>query len=282
MIEPLSPLQEVTLEKYTSRFFLKREDMIGPVGGNKVRRFQAFFNQNPHLKKVVALSNPGSHTFKVLTAMLDDLEPLDFIFLEREMSLSPYERKNREAYINHPQIHVSQAPFWKQWLKWLYYKTISSAHTGVIGVGGFTSVRPNPFQQALKECDQQLRDNGVSGSILHLLPNASGQMLDGLLAESINSDYEHTFLGVMTGDAMTQPYLRVKYLSYKQVKLLKPRTCSHEKYTILANWFHRQTGVWLDPIHCVHSADVLHRETTMFPSATNTIVWVTCPLLTLK
>jgi hypothetical protein len=83
----------------------------------------------------------------------------------------------------------------------------------------------------------------------------------------------------MTGDSFTHRYLGLKYGRQSAVHLLLPSKLKDEEKGILAEQFHSQTGVWLDPIHTIHLLAVLEKETERLQSKT-IVMWITCPYLT--
>ena len=70
------PLEFIQSDGFSRSFYVKRMDLLSNGGGNKVPRFDEFFRTHGHVKKLVAFSNPGSHTFEILqsymTGSVDD------------------------------------------------------------------------------------------------------------------------------------------------------------------------------------------------------------------
>ncbi|MBB6734061.1 hypothetical protein [Cohnella zeiphila] len=260
---------------------MKREDLIRPGGGNKVRRFQAFFDRYGSVDRLVAMSDPGSHTFRILLQFLQENEgkgAKELHFLERAAVTTPYADQGRKLYLNHPRVTVRQAPALIQLAKYLAYRWLPFRGVRTIGIGGWVSLSPNPFETAFSECIQQLQEYNVEGPIVHLFPIASGNMLDGFLHRKARSaPMDHSFIGVTTGHRLSAPLLRMKYGRYREVAFIRPFRLSMEQYRNRAVRFHRHTGVWLDPIHTIHLYDVL--ESRRLPKDAAIVVWITCPYL---
>jgi hypothetical protein len=279
MINPISPLQRVRTFPQQAQIFLKREDLIEPGGGNKVRRFQAFFEQHGLLDRVVAMSDPGSHTFQILLHFLrqhDGKGAKQLHFLERAASTSTYSDQVRKLYVDHPQVTFSHAPAFIQLIKFLAYKWFSGVQT--IGIGGRVQLSPNPFEMAFDECIRQLQEYNIEGPVIHLFPIASGNMLDGFLQRNARSaQMDHSFIGVTTGYRFSIPWLKFKYRRYREVTFVRPIHHTMKQYRKRAARFHQHTGVWLDPIHTLHLCDVL--ETHPFQEQSTIVVWITCPYI---
>jgi hypothetical protein len=292
-MNPLSPLQRVPSLEKEQPVFLKREDLISPGGGNKVRRFQAFFEKHKDAKKVATLSDPGAHTFQILKHFLKEnikedirdetedqgqLGAEQLIFLERDTPLTPYAEIIREHYRYHPDIRVSQASSFIQLLKYTFYKYASFGRVKTVGIGGNVKISPNPFEQAMEECLEQLQRAGVEGDVVHLFPISSGNMADGFLHYVHRKGVgHHSFIGITTGDRLSIPWLKLKYVKEKKIKLIKPASYSYKGYCQKALAFHQKTSVWLDPIHTIHLTDALEKHS--FPQDSTIVLWITCPFI---
>lgn len=268
--------QESPIQKHKwngIEFYLKREDLLAPVGGNKVRRFHPIFNSGTKPQKVIALSDPGSHTFLVAAKYLEDHQQA--VFFERNIPLTAYAKENRKRYLTYPNITVIRQPFWKLWFLWLWHKhLLSSKNLCALGVGGQTNDE-FPSAEALRECERQLEQLHINGTVQHLFPIASGQMLDGFLWHQQFSEWNPNFHGVMTGPLVSQIMLKRKYKKRKTVHLWQKR--KKTDVTIQqAKSFYNSTGVWLDPLHTIYLLNVLS-EISKHPTNKPIIFWVTSP-----
>lgn len=297
-MKPLSPLQRVLALEKGYPIFLKREDLLFPGGGNKVRRFQAFFEKMGQVDRVATLSDPGAHTFYILRHFLvdgDSNEEIggakELIFLERKTPLTPYAEMIRQKYLQHPNIKVSQASSFIQMLRFMLYKYASFGRVQTIGIGGHVKVTPNPFERALEECVEQLKQEHIKGNVVHLFPISSGNMADGFLHYVHKQGLtHHFFVGVTTGDRFSIPLLQWKYAKEKRMKLVRPKRYSYAEYVNKATEFYQKTSVWLDPIHTIHLTDVLEDQPFLknrtfpkvatFPKDEPTLVlWITSPFV---
>ncbi len=268
--------QESPLQKHKwngIEFYLKREDLLAPVGGNKVRRFHPIFNSGAKPKGVIALSDPGSHTFLVVAKYLEDHQQA--VFFERNIPLTTYTKENREKYLNHANITVIRQPFWKLWFLWLRHKHIlSSKDLYALGVGGQTN-ELFPSAEALWECERQLELLENKGAVQHLFPIASGQMLEGFLWHQQSSEWNPGFHGVMTGPLVSRLLLKRKYKNQETVHLWKKRKITGETIQQAESFFH-STGVWLDPLHTIYLLNVLS-EVSKHPANKTIVFWITSP-----
>jgi hypothetical protein len=288
-MKPLSPLQRVHALEKEFPVFLKREDLLVPGGGNKVRRFQAFFEETGQVDKVATLSDPGAHTFHILKHFLLDGDSDEgiggakqLIFLERKTPLTPYRETIRESYRQLPNIKVSQASSFIQLLRFMLYKYASFGRVQTIGIGGHVKATPNPFERAMEECIEQLKQEHIEGNVVHLFPISSGNMADGFLSYVHKKGVaQHSFVGVTTGDRFSIPLLMRKYAKEKKINLIKPNRYSYQEYVSKATEFHQKTSVWLDPIHTIHLTDVLEDHSfpndSTFPKDVTLVLWITCP-----
>jgi hypothetical protein len=267
-VTPLSsPLDEITITGNKSRVFLKREDLLEPAGGNKVRRFYSFFKENRKINTLVALSDPGAHTFYVLKHFLkngpNSLGADRMIFLERNNKLNAYQNAIRKTYTDNPEISVSRAPFLFQYIKLKILALLPTYKS--IGVGGHCKVSKNPFVDAFTECSRQLTEKNITGKVCHLFCIASGMMADGFLQATTN-DKQHCFAAVMTGAPLTKNLIKLKYGN--KIKLFEPEPT-------------KEIGMLgtsqLDPIHTGHLPELLSRAyCKSFP---NIVLWMTQPRL---
>jgi hypothetical protein len=270
----ICPLQKIEGEwSGYSKLFAKRLDL---VGGNKGFRFQQFFKEHPRIETLVALSNPGAHTFHVLQTD----SKMQFLFLEQQMTANPYTEARRSLYLNQENIKVIQAPFWQQLLRFLYYKYFGGIKYSAICIGGHIDLKDaNPYEDVFKECCEQIslfysQPKGVDAKeVIHLFPIASGNMADCFLA--IHTD--NKFVAVTTGGKRTFSYLNFKYRSTKNISLHKPLDYSYEVYKEKAKVFYDKSNFWLDPTHTIHLLDLLDQE--LLPKDAIIVMWITCPLV---
>ncbi len=286
----ICPLQQIPngYGKYQN-VFAKRLDLIKPGGGNKVFRFQQFFKEHKNIKTLVALSNPGAHTFHILQALIPSPSPvgegdIKFLFLEQEMPTNPYTEARRNLYLNKEGIKVIQAPFWKLLLQFLYYKYFGGSQYTTIGIGGHIDLKnSNPYESVFKECIEQTplltspQRREEERQVIHLFPIASGNMADCFLALIPKEDQKHYLAGVTTGGKRTFSYLNFKYGSNKNLSLYKPLEYSYKTYTEKAKLFYEKTNFYLDPTHTIHLLDVLDQE--LLPKDASIVLWITCPLV---
>lgn len=265
MICPLQPIEN-GWHGY-STVFAKRLDL---VGGNKGFRFMQFFKEHKNIKTLVALSNPGAHTFHVLKD-----GKLNYLFLEQEMETNPYTEARREIYLTQKNIQVIQSPFWQQMIRFFYYKYFGKKEYTTIGIGGHIDLKDtNPYEKVFRECCEQLTSVSTIGKkVIHLFPIASGNMADCFL--QLLSD--HQLAAVTTGGKRTFPYLQFKYRSRKNICLYKPLDYSYEEYKEKAKSFYNKSNFWLDPTHTIHLLDVLDQQ--LLPKEAIIVMWITCPLV---
>lgn len=268
-------LEEVHLREFGGRAFLKREDLYGPAGGNKVRRFDAFFGDRPRMTRVMGLSDPGAHTFHVLKEYLADESQNTgtdrLLFLERSVEITPYAARLREGYANNPRIHVSRAPLSTQVAKYMVNRYL--LHVPSVGIGGSMHLSPNPFADAMRETVHQLRARGAGANAAHLFALASGTMADGFLEETAFTQTK--LIAALTGSPSTRPFVRSRYRNLPGLTLQDPPRTSWGEYKQLASRFHDQTGVWLDPTHTIHLLELLRNPVVQ--NSRNIVLWITCP-----
>jgi hypothetical protein len=257
-------------------FFVKREDYLTPGGGNKVRRFHAFFQRYPNLKRMVTLSDRGSHTF--LISHYFQTNKHHFLFLERKRPKNEYSDRNKQCYKSNENTTVISKSFWKLLLLYGYYRFLCfDPRVKTIGIGGKVSEKLNPSANALEECMQQLEEMNEKGTIIHLFPIASGQMADGFLRVRHARTRHHLF-GVMTGDKATLLSLRYKFRKNKeQLTLIRKKNLTPEILDEKAISFYQATGIWVDPIHTVHLLPALEKI-TLTDKSSKVVLWITCPL----
>jgi hypothetical protein len=271
-----SPLQKVVLKGVHKEVFLKREDLLYPAGGNKVRRFRAWLDIHRKAHTVVAMSDPGAHTFQVLQSFLDQPRYNNrikrLLFLETLRPTNPYSESIRTGYLGDKRIKVLAHPAWMQTILLQLSGTVPGVAS--LGIGGSVRLSPNPFSAALEEAQGQVAQEGFDGRLLHIFPIASGTMLDGFLA-SPRQKSSDSFIGVMTGHPITRRLLSRKYSSEKSVSLVAPEPIIWNNYIEKARAFHAQTGVWLDPVHTIHLLNAIERFSNQ--SADGIVLWITCP-----
>ncbi len=276
----ISPLQEITNHPWGDfRLLLKREDLLIPAGGNKVRRFDAFFEKRGHLKAVMTLSNPGSHSFHVLTRYLkpgtEEAGCDHLYFLERNIRMSPYHKSRRQDYLFHTGVTVIPGDIIS-----LLSRQSDLRRQGVaqIGIGGQVSIHPNPYLAVMEQCVGQLREAGIDTAVEHILPVASGNMADGFLKYIQDNRLKgQTLLAIMTGALPSRWMLRIKYFREEYLKLKLPVKIDYAAYKVLAHQFHEVTGVWLDPGHTIQFMPFLKKNSSL--KGKTLVLWMTHPFL---
>lgn len=284
---PATPLEPVPSHTKSGapQIFLKREDLLPFGGGNKVRRFAAWFERHPGLRKVGVLSDRGSHTFWVLSQMLSFERALDrhlsFVFWERRRALNPYVKRLQQGYLPHPRIEVVTGPFFWLALKYLKMKYFSGKRTATLGIGGQAPGVEEAYAEAMRECVEQLNAAGVSGKrVWHLFPVASGNMADGFLRFFRQAKLEnHRICGILTGPRPSRAWMRLKYFFEPRVLLKRRRRVTWPRYERAAQDCFNRTGVWLDPRHTASAWRSLATLPQEIASDDVLVFWVTCPLI---
>lgn len=291
----ICPLQQIPngWGKYPN-VFAKRLDLIEPGGGNKVFRFQQFLKEHKNINTLVALSNPGAHTFHVLKALIPNLPKqvrdrhspsgegnMKLLFLEQTMATNSYTKARQDLYLNKENIKVINAPFWQQLLRFLYYKYLGGSKYTTIGIGGHIDLKnSNPYEEVFREIQAHpptpSQREGEKRQVIHLFPIASGNMADCFLALTPKLT-NHRLAGVTTGGKRTFSYLNFKYRSNKNISLFRPLDYSYDAYKKKAQAFYDKSGFWLDPTHTIHLLDVLDQE--LLPKDAAIVMWITCPLV---
>ncbi len=273
-----SPLQKVVLKGIGMEVFLKREDLLLPAGGNKVRRFHAWLSNKEGAHTIAAMSDPGAHTFQVLQSFLDHPKYSNrirrLLFLETLRTTNPYTQSIREAYLGDKRIKVISGSALLQVILLKFLAFIPGVNS--MGIGGHLRLSPNPFSTALQEAQQQVVMRGFTGRRTHVFPIASGTMLDGFLTAQ-NEKNNDSFIGVMTGHPISRNYLIKKYSSDKSVMLIPYQPLIWNQYIKKAIEFQEQTGVWLDPVHTIHLLNALEHIQNKFSAGI--VMWITCPLI---
>lgn len=268
--------------KNTPRFFLKYESDLPFGGGNKVRRFLCWLDENKDAKEIHIASDVGSHSFLVLSQILQDLRYKHLVatFWERENSnFSPYRTQIRKNYLNNNKIRIQSYHF-LFFYKWLL-NYVSRNKTVLFTLGGSVFLKNNAYQKTLSECISQLKQFEITHQrIWHLLPIASGTMSDAFLAFfEENKLYNHKIIGLLTGDKLLRPYLILKYFFNKHIHLLETQSISWEKYIGLTHHFYEQNEILLDPIHTSHLALFLQKIPKWINQEDVVVVWLTQPYI---
>ncbi|CAM3950124.1 hypothetical protein [Alkalicoccus chagannorensis] len=254
----------VTVQQLESDLFVVRTDLLQPAGGNKVLRFRRFLQQHPHATRVIAMSDPGSHTFIVLAALSEEFPHIkEWVFLERKIDAGPYQQDNQKRYKDHPAIRVLQDDTWRQLLR-LKIESAKS-NTAVLGIGG-TTKEEDGTTEMMESCLQQLPVQ--TSPVEHVLPSASGQMLQGLLREAPQS---HVFTAVCTGAPLSRGPLKRRFRREAGVRLLTPVPGAEAAAARWEERYHLQ----LDPIH---TAPAIHTWEQARTSST-AVCWLTHPRL---
>ncbi len=274
MIElPETPLQRVGARE----LFLKREDLLPYGGGNKVPRFLHALAQRNGERHVAALSDYGSHSFTVLTAMArDPALAIDELELwELPIPPDPYHDALAGRYAEAPNVTIRRGSTVGLVLRWV----ARGRRAGVcrLGIGGTVKDAGQTYQPAVEACGRQLLEAGVGGPAVHVLPLASGDTAVAVLSalRACGRDQDQV-AGVITG-----PWIGHARLSLKKPEgfhLVKPRARSWDDYVAGARTCHGETGVWLDPSHTLPAWDSLDRLPAPLRDLP-TVMWVTCPEL---
>jgi len=275
-----SGLQKVKIDGIDRELYLKREDLYGYPGGNKMRRFIYWLKRNKATSSVVAISDPGAHTFYVLQKLLDH-NPVSgscykrAFFLQTTRRLSAYSRVVHAQYVKDPRVHVLTAPFilllLMQWFLQLFPRCKA------VGIGGSFSFKHNPFADAFNDIYHKQSPLKGCPLVHHVFAMASGTMLDGFIQSLKKNSRPVQLHGITTGSPLARAFLRKKYRGISCLLLHPPQKCPEDRYLYLAEQFYRQTGVVLDPVHTIQLYEYLLQE-TIDPSEP-VVVWLTAPVL---
>lgn len=274
------PLQLLHDPTFDTKVYLKRLDLLPWGGGNKVPRFDAFFREKGPLQRVAVMSDPGSHSFHILSHYLEregEAGAASLLFLERRRPMTPYQAELRRRYLNRPEIRVIPGNQWIHLLRTLYYHTLKDPPVHVMGMGGHVRTKENPYESLFSECVDQLAGDERSTEITHLFPIASGNMADGFLEVIRRKQWtNHRLWGVMTGDPLTRPWLRLRFRKEKTLTLIRSESLNEASYWHRARKFYDDTGIWPDPTHTIHLLNTLDKK--MVQNSGVIIVWITQPL----
>lgn len=241
-----------------------------------MRRLRAWLGMNSNAHTIIAMSDPGAHTFEVLQSFLDEsryrVHVKRLLFLETMRQTNPYSAAIHTRFMGDKRIHVLTGPAWTQAILLELLGLIPGFAS--LGIGGHVRLSPNPFSAALQETHGQVEMEGFTGKLMHIFPIASGTMLDGFLA-SRDPDGKDSFIGVMTGHPVTRRLLSRKYRNDKSVTLVASQPITWSRYIKKGHEFHAETGVWLDPVHSIHLLKALENQ-----CADGIVLWITCPLIT--
>lgn len=272
-----SPLQRILWPGRPGPVYLKREDLLLPGGGNKVRRFRQFFKEHPAYRSVVCLSDPGSHSFHVLRSFLNDpdFHLQNVIFLERKREVAPYFLLRRKAYLNDRRIRIHSHGFFLSWLLLLYFGMTGKALS--VGIGGSLRLESNPHGEAFLECREQLEKFGHDGPIIHLFASASGMMLRGFLDKQAHWP-SAKLMTCFTGDPAAWPWFQFrfrkeihsgKFRVFRPSDLPKTPISSEEARAVSV------PGFFIDPAHTIHLAGALNSG--WVPTFEPVVFWMTSP-----
>ncbi|MBD3421522.1 MAG: hypothetical protein GF398_15495 [Chitinivibrionales bacterium] len=278
-INATSPLQRVQLPGIADAVYLKREDLLPHGGGNKVRRFDRFFAERGRIPVGITLSDAGAHTFIVLASYLSTSQHAGaqkLIFLELNNPLSPYARRLRQTYSATDGIVTIRGPLLRQLLRLKWYELTGKAIS--LGLGGDVTLHENPFGKALVECVAQLRDHSERRPVLHLFPYSSGVMARGFI-EAIESSgmVGQNLQAVVTSTSRIARFVKPLAQRSGRIHFAFARQISWTTYCVRARSFFEHSGVWLDPVHTIHLAEILERRHFVRHSAL--VVWITCPFI---
>lgn len=273
MRTPLEPLNSALYPNV----YAMREDLQQPGGGNKVRRFRVFLDNRKDARRIIAISDPGSHTFYVLSKLRSSYPHVtEWIFLERKSPMTAYQQENRRQYLNKSNISVITASFLAQFMRKEMYRMRNTPGTYILGIGGTTKDENNMAEKAFHECESQLSGAGYH-TVNHVLPAASGQMLQGLYQGAKRSPSRHTFTAVFTGAGILRYRLQWKWRKIQDISILHPASSRAEIQKTMDD-FYVETAIQLDPIHtgrAVHSwLQIRYRNIP-------TVLWITNPYLLL-
>lgn len=286
----MNELPETPLEPFIDSppggptILFKREDRLPFGGGNKVRRFLTWLDERGGgPRSAAAFSDAGSHTFAVLTRMLEagtcGIERL--LFWERARPNTPYVERVRRMYAKHPRIEVVRGPTWLLTLKRLFCKTFRRSNWNVMGIGGAVTTHTLVYEPVLNELVRQLDAAGFAGRrVWHLLPIASGNTAEGLRRVWRERGWtNHRMLGVLTGPRFTRWFVRRRFNRSDDVTLVSAPAVSYDDYVAEAETFLRRTGIRLDPVHTIHTARLLRNLPPCVTPDDVVVYWVTCPAL---
>lgn len=276
----MSALPETPLERVDTggrAVFMKREDLLPYGGGNKVPRFLHALARRTSERRVAALSDYGSHSFTVLTAMLrDPALGIDAIELwELPVAPDPYRRALARRYAETPGVHVRRGSTAGLLARWVWRGVARGSDTYRLGIGGTVSRSAASYEPTVRACVRQLEGAGADGAVVHVLPLASGDTARAVRAalRAAGRGQDHV-AGVITGPWIGHAALTLRRPA--RLHLVKPRALDWEAYVAAARACHGQTGVWLDPEHTLPAWDTLAR----LPAAVRdmpVVFWVTCP-----
>ncbi len=257
-----------------ANLFVNRLDL---VGGNKTFRLRQFFKDHENVETLVAFSYPGAQTFHALNAYNLSLEKdrqMNLLFLEQETPLNPFTEAKRNLYLKEEKIKVISGPFWKQMLRFSFYKFFGGKKYTTLGIGGHIDLNGgNPYAEVYNDCCSKL----AGQQVIHIFSVASGNMADCFLKIIDQTNNKDHLAGVTTGGNKTFPYLSYKYGLKQNVSLHRPLDYSYETYKEKAKAFYQKSGFWLDPTHTIHLLDVLDQN--MLPKDATIVIWITCPLV---
>lgn len=284
---PATPLEQIPSHTASGmpRIFLKREDLLPYGGGNKVRRFLSWWEENPHVNRLGVLSDRGSHTFWTLAQMLEGpfkKSPLrSLVFFERRRAANPYVERLRQSYLNHPDIQVRTGRFLWLFSQYLKMKYFSRRNTATLGIGGQVPKPDACYGEAMEECVGQLAAAGAGKCrIWHLFPVASGNMAKSFLHYFRKKNLEnHRILGILTGPRPARFWVRMKFLFEKRILLKRRKRVTWRRYQRAALDCHKSTGIWMDPRHAICAWRALARLPEEVSFNDVIVLWVTCPLI---
>ncbi|NNM66943.1 MAG: hypothetical protein HKM06_02900 [Spirochaetales bacterium] len=244
-------------------------------------RFESWFARHPEVKRVVLLSDPGSHSMTTLSRMLSNYSATA-VFLEIHKTLNPYTALARSRYLENPRVTVRQASLARQLWRHANY-ALKARDTGTLGWGGQLSGAQESYDPLWAECRQQL-GRKADAPRWHLFPVASGNMVDAFLSFCDRTGWPHQKVwGLMTGPAVSRTWLKWKYRNESRIRLTTTRPLPYTRYLAEAEVFLSKTGVTLDPLHSIYCALALRQKALPYEMEESLhggiVFWITCPLV---
>lgn len=261
-----------------SPIFLKCEYELPYGGGNKVRRFIQWLDENPYTKEVHIASDKGSHSFLIMNYILKNscYQHIKGIFWEKENStFIKYRENNRQIYLGNANITTRKFSI-QFYLNWFF-----SSNDHLYSLGGKVNTQKNAYEKAMNECIHQLNAlKQTNHTIWHLLPLASGTMSDAFLSYfRQHKSNQHKLIGLLTGDKIYRKFLKTKYLLTQNIYLLETETLTWNHYVTLAQQVKENHQIVLDPIHTCHLWNFLRNIPDWISSKDLIVVWLTQPFI---
>lgn len=279
---PVTDLRLISFDKEHPHIFLKYESHLPFGGGNKVRRFLNWLEENKDAKEINIASDIGSHSFYVLSRILHDAQYKDLkaTFWERNNeSHLPYRAKLRNQYLQmkNVQVRTYSIKFFALWL----FNVLMNNKQQIFSLGGNIKVKTNSYKKTMSECIFQLKEYEIfKNTVWHLFPIASGRMADDFLTYLKKKNiHNHRIIGLLTGSNIVKPYLKTKYCLNKKITLVETKPITWNQYLECANHFHDKYQIFLDPIHTCHLYQFLQNIPSWISKKDVIVVWLTEPLI---